>query len=179
MTTKGLDDFWKEVQTFVAHEYSLEHTQVVSNSDGGHGYSAERFQETFSQASLPVLHQLESYHVQQAVNRTFGYKKNDWKDNIRKAIREHNLDDFKLILDTYESTLEEEKKPAPKKRGRKSKEEREQWIKEEVAKEANLPLYEKKIEAQLDASLDKLRAEIPRPKMAGQKEFRSEKRLSS
>lgn len=56
---------------------------------------------------------------------------------------------------------EEKQKPAPKKRGRKSKEEREQWLKEQAEKEANLPLYEKKIEAQLDASLDELRTEIP------------------
>ena len=41
---------------------------------------------------------------------------------------------------------EENRKPAPKKRGRKSKEEREQWLKEQAEKEANLPLYEKKIE---------------------------------
>src|SRR5699024_9411604 len=50
MTTKPIDDFWKEVQTTAAHEYSLEKTQIVSNSDGGNGYSAERFQEAFSQS---------------------------------------------------------------------------------------------------------------------------------
>lgn len=43
------------------------------------------------------------------MNRTFGYKQSDWKDKIRKALEEHNLDEFTLILDTYESTLETEK----------------------------------------------------------------------
>ena len=52
-------------------------------------------------------------------------------------------------------------KPEPKKRGRKSKAEREQWLKEQTEKEANLPIYEKKIEAQLDISLTELRAEVP------------------
>lgn len=33
MTTKATDGFWQEVQTFAAHEYSLEDTQVVSNKD--------------------------------------------------------------------------------------------------------------------------------------------------
>ena len=56
---------------------------------------------------------------------------------------------------------EEKPKPEPKKRGRKSKEEREQWLKEQAKKEANLPLYEKKIEAQLDVPLAVLRAEVP------------------
>lgn len=110
MTTKTTDDFWKEVQTFAAHEYSLEHTQVVSNSDGGSGYSAEKFQQAFSQVCNPILHQLDAYHIEQAINRTFGYKKNEWKDKIRKALEVRNLDDFTLILDTYESMLEDEKK---------------------------------------------------------------------
>lgn len=56
---------------------------------------------------------------------------------------------------------EEKPKPEPKKRWRKSKEERDQWLKEKAEKEANVPLYEKKIEAQLDATLDELRAEVP------------------
>jgi transposase len=56
---------------------------------------------------------------------------------------------------------EEKPKPTPKKRGRKSKEERDQWLKEQAEKEANMPLYEKKIEAQLDTPLDELRAEVP------------------
>lgn len=56
---------------------------------------------------------------------------------------------------------EEKPKTEPKKRGRKSKEEREQWLIEKAENEANLPLFEKKIEKQLDASLDQLRTEIP------------------
>ncbi|WP_188455575.1 IS1182 family transposase [Virgibacillus oceani] len=56
---------------------------------------------------------------------------------------------------------EEKSAPEPKKRGRKSKEEREQWLKEQAEKEANLLLYEKKIEAQLGASLQELRSEVP------------------
>ncbi|MBD1383633.1 IS1182 family transposase [Metabacillus arenae] len=56
---------------------------------------------------------------------------------------------------------EEQPKQEPKKRGRKSKEEREQWLVEKAEREANLPLFEKKIEEQLDVPLAELRAEIP------------------
>lgn len=56
---------------------------------------------------------------------------------------------------------EEKPKTEPKKRGRKSKEEREQWLIEKAEHEANLPLFEKKIEEQLDVPLDQLRSEIP------------------
>jgi transposase len=56
---------------------------------------------------------------------------------------------------------EEKPEKEPKKRGRKSKEEREKWLAEQAEKEANLPIYEKKIEAQLDVPLDKLRSQVP------------------
>src|SRR5699024_5291810 len=56
---------------------------------------------------------------------------------------------------------EEKSKPKPKKRGRKSKKERDEWLKEQAEIEANLSIYEKKIDAQLDVSLSDLRAEVP------------------
>lgn len=56
---------------------------------------------------------------------------------------------------------EEKPEPEPKKRGRKPKAEREQWLKEQAERETNLPLYEKKIEAQLDVSLNELRSSVP------------------
>lgn len=49
----------------------------------------------------------------------------------------------------------------PKKRGRKKKEEREQWLLEKAEEESNLPLYEKTIAAQLDVPLSELRSLVP------------------
>src|SRR5690625_3403095 len=108
MTTQSIDQFWDEVQTIAAHKYSLENTQIVSNSDGGKGYSANRFQNAFSQSQFAHLHQLDAYHIAQAINRTFGYKESELKDKINQAIKDHNLEDFQLILDTFESSLEDE-----------------------------------------------------------------------
>jgi transposase len=48
-----------------------------------------------------------------------------------------------------------------KKRGRQLKKEREQWLIEQAEKEMNLPLFVKKIDAQLDVSLARLSQEIP------------------
>ncbi|MEQ6378663.1 ISLre2 family transposase [Bacillaceae bacterium S4-13-56] len=109
MTTQPTAEFWKEVQSFTAHQYSLEDTQIVTNSDGGAGYTAEKFQEAFSQSKYPVLNQLDPYHVSQALNRALGAGKSEFKDGIKKALKEHNEDDFKLWIDTYESNLEEER----------------------------------------------------------------------
>jgi transposase len=51
--------------------------------------------------------------------------------------------------------------PPKKKRGRKSKSEREQWLKEQLELEENRPLFEKKVEAQLSYSYEELVKEIP------------------
>lgn len=110
MTTQPSELFWKEVQARTAHEYSLEQTQVVTNSDGGPGYSAEKFQEAFSQSQYPVLNQLDDYHVKQSMNRAFGWRQSEYKQGVMLALEERNKDAFILWLDTYESTLEDEKK---------------------------------------------------------------------
>src|SRR5690625_2062138 len=110
MTTNPASEFWKEVQAFTANHYSLENTQVVTNSDGGAGYTAEKFQEAFSQSEYPVLNQLDPYHVFQGLNRALGARKSDYKSEIRKGLEKHDLDHFNLWLDTYESTLDDSKK---------------------------------------------------------------------
>src|SRR5690625_465704 len=51
----------------------------------------------------------------------------------------------------------------------KPKAELAQWLKEQAKKEANLPIYEKKIEDQLDVPLTKLRTEIPQDPKCGVK----------
>lgn len=63
----------------------------------------------------------------------------------------------------------EKPKQQPKKRGRKPKAEYEQWLKEQAEREANLPLYQKKIAAQLDVSLEELRASVPQEPQWGVK----------
>ena len=87
---------------------------------------------------------------------------------ILQAIKEGYITDDTIAIDAthFEARdqappKEEKPKAEPKKRGRKPKEKRDDWLTEQAEKEANLPLYEKKIEAQLDASLDELRSEIP------------------
>ena len=55
----------------------------------------------------------------------------------------------------------EKKETTPKKRGRKSKEERAAWLAEQAAIEENLTTYEKKLAAQLTISTDTLWQDIP------------------
>lgn len=109
MTTNPIDEFWSEVQASAAHLYALENAQIVSNSDGGIGYSSHRFKEAFSQSSIPLIHQLDAFHVEQAIGRTFGYKSSEYKRKVQKAIETKDIDLFTLWVDTFESTLDEDK----------------------------------------------------------------------
>lgn len=65
---------------------------------------------------------------------------------------------------------EEQPKNEPKKHGRKSKEEREQWLIEKAEQESSLPLFEKKFEEQLEVPLADLRSEIPQDPEWGKEE---------
>lgn len=108
MSTESSQSFWKNVQAQAAHRYTLTNTRVITNSDGGAGYTAEHFQEAFSQSSYPVLNQLDSFHVSQAITRTLRIE-TDWKQKVQKAVKEKNKDQLILYLDTIESQLVEEK----------------------------------------------------------------------
>jgi len=107
MTTKKTAGFWAEVQAFTANHYALQQAQIITNSDGGQGYTADKFQEAFSQSNYPVLNQLDSYHVFQGLNRAFGSQTNVFKQHVRQALKTHDLDELTIWLDTYESTLDE------------------------------------------------------------------------
>lgn len=90
------------------------------------------------------------------------------KTLLHQAITEGFITDDTVAIDAthFEAkdqapSKEEKPKTEPKKRGRKSKEERKQWLAEKTEREASLPLFEKKIEDQLDIPLVELRTEIP------------------
>jgi transposase len=87
---------------------------------------------------------------------------------LHQAITEEFIQDDTVAIDAshFEARdqappKQEKPKREPKKRGRKSKEEREQYLIEKAEQEANLPLYDKKIEEQLDVPLAELRTKIP------------------
>lgn len=93
----------------------------------------------------------------------------DVKEEILiQAISEGFLDDDTVAIDATHieardqaPTKVEKDEPQPKKRGRKSKSEKEQWLKEKQKQEAELTLYEKPIEHQLNCTLEDLRLHAP------------------
>src|SRR5690625_4392276 len=87
---------------------------------------------------------------------------------IIQAIEEGFITDETVAIDAThfeardKAPSKKEQSPAePKKRGRKPKAERDQWLQEQAEKEANKSIYEKKIVDQLDVELSELRSDIP------------------
>lgn len=87
---------------------------------------------------------------------------------LHQAITEEFIQDDTVAIDAthFEARdqappKEEKIKAEPKKRGRKSKAEQEQWLIQQAELEANQSIFEMKIEAQLDVPLEELRCEIP------------------
>lgn len=109
LTTNSVAKFWDEVQTLTANEYSLENTRIITNSDGGNGYKAEKFQIAFAQSKYAIINQLDAYHITQGLNRTLGMRDKLYKPEIREAIQAKDLEKFELWLTTYESTLDQDK----------------------------------------------------------------------
>ncbi|SDC79038.1 ISLre2 family transposase [Shouchella lonarensis] len=109
MTTKEINRFWQEVQAVTAHRYALSETQVVTGSDGGAGYTPDRFQEAFSQSNKPVLNQIDGYHVQQSLSAAFGVKSHEYKTKAKQALKDRDKENFTKWIDTYESTITDEK----------------------------------------------------------------------
>jgi len=89
---------------------------------------------------------------------------------IVQAIKEGFIIDNTVAIDAIHfeardkapTKKKEEAPKQPKKRGRKSKAERDQWLQEQAEIEANKSIYEKKIVDQLDTDLSELRSEVPR-----------------
>ncbi|PLR82613.1 IS5/IS1182 family transposase [Bacillus canaveralius] len=96
---------------------------------------------------------------------------------LHQAIQEGFITDDTVAIDAthFEARDQappkdhEKPKEEPKKRGRKSKEEREKWLIEKAEREANLSIFEKKIEDQLNVPLAELRNEIPQDPQWGVK----------
>ena len=85
-----------------------------------------------------------------------------------RAFQEGFIEDDTLAIDATHVEARDQALPSkkkqetePKKRGRKSKAELEQWLKEKQECEANQSIFEKNIESQLDASLHELLEQMP------------------
>ncbi|BBN98284.1 ISLre2 family transposase [Sporolactobacillus terrae] len=109
MTSKGLDTFWEQVGAAVEQRYRLWQTQVVANSDGGVGYDEAHFKDAFCGSHKRIWVQLDAFHVAQSLIRSLHGDK-AWITRIQQAIQRKDRTEVILLLDTYESNLDEDER---------------------------------------------------------------------
>ncbi|RYL92761.1 ISLre2 family transposase [Sporolactobacillus sp. THM7-4] len=88
MTTKSFDEFWEQAAATVNSRYDLWQTQIVANSDGGEGYSEDRFKGCFCGSRKPLYVQLK----------------------IQRAVRNKDQDRVIALIDTCESQLDDDQR---------------------------------------------------------------------
>lgn len=131
------------------------HSRACSNDQGGFLVSDVVPSEASYSRIIDVISQSDVLDVMQ-------------DSLIQIAFREGFLEDEHLAIDAthFESRdaakPSEKKEPAsPKKRGRKSKEERDAWLTKQAEIKANQSTYEKEIKDQLDTPLETLWQDAP------------------
>lgn len=97
---------YQRISEYVYRNYKLKHTTVITNGDGGSGYTYQDFKD-FAQSAKHHEHFIDRYHVHMKIESRMKFcpdliplLKNGWQQYDREAIR--------LVLDTAESMAETE-----------------------------------------------------------------------
>ena len=109
ISTNWKDAIQKLTETITNH-YDIENCQlIVTNSDGGHGYTPYVFKELAR--TLKIKHHehfWDEYHLNKKIKQMYKGKNLELRDLLFKAIHTHNKKDARLALNTQESLLMEE-----------------------------------------------------------------------
>lgn len=105
MASTEYEKTWERAGWYMHRQYGLSHTIVISNGDGGTGYSYEAFQELAAGCKWHE-HQRDVYHVHRKVKERLHFAAPEVQEEIRKRIWNHDETSRALWLDTAESEAE-------------------------------------------------------------------------
>lgn len=100
----------EKLLTYLDEHYEItSETLIVTNSDMGNGYTPYIFKEIAKVFGARHEHFWDAFHLHEEMNRFF-LRKNDKTllDKLYRAIYTHDKKETNLVLDTIESTLEED-----------------------------------------------------------------------
>ena len=92
---------------YIGSHYDLTHTLVLSNSDGGAGYSIDAFKEIVGKVGRHE-HFRDWYHVQRKCKERLSWANRKLRRELHRALKNHDRERLCLILDTLESTARDE-----------------------------------------------------------------------
>ena len=92
---------------YIGSHYDLTHTLVLSNSDGGAGYSIDAFKEIVGKVGRHE-HFRDWYHVQRKCKERLSWANRKLRRELHRALKNHDRERLGLVLDTLESTARDE-----------------------------------------------------------------------
>ncbi|EPU37040.1 ISLre2 family transposase [Streptococcus agalactiae] len=96
-----------QVLDYLYNNYDItENTILITNSDGGHGYTPYVFKE-MAKALRVKRHEhfWDEYHINQNIKTFFKSYSDELRDGAFQAIKEHNKEKLRTVLDTTESLI--------------------------------------------------------------------------
>lgn len=95
---------WEKLEKYLSAKYRLDNTIVISNTDGGSGYS-------FDNCSLAIgvckqhIHFIDRYHVNKKIKSRFSFCKKLEKP-MKQALWDYDWNNVEVVLQTAESMAE-------------------------------------------------------------------------
>ena len=97
-------DLFQTIAAYLSEHYDLRETLIIANSDGGSGYESSKFEAVLGRYEYC----LDAYHVMRQITGKLGFNKT-LQAAARQAVKAYDFDEVKVLLDSAESLLEDEK----------------------------------------------------------------------
>jgi len=97
----------KAMMEYLSMHYDLSKTIVMSNSDGGPGYTASVFEEILGRTKRHE-HFLDSYHVNKKIKDRIAWAGKELIGELHNALRKHDWNKVSTVLDTVLSKAQDE-----------------------------------------------------------------------
>lgn len=92
---------WEQLEKYLSSTYDLEHTIVVSNTDGGPGYSMDNCSMVIGRCKQHI-HFIDRYHVNKKIKSRLAFCKS-LERPLKQAVWDYDWSLVEVILQTAES----------------------------------------------------------------------------
>ena len=97
----------KAMTDYLSMHYDLSKTIVMSNSDGGPGYTQSVFAEILGRTKRHE-HFMDSYHVNKKIKDRIAWAGKELTNELHKAMRGHDWDKVSTVLNTVQSQAQDD-----------------------------------------------------------------------
>lgn len=103
VSTQSSAEAFRQLSHYLNHHYQLKQTLVISNSDGGSGYEADKFEMAIG-ACRQHEHCRDPYHVNRKIKDRLSFDR-PMEYRLRKALRAYDWTQIESVLATAQSRV--------------------------------------------------------------------------